>query len=297
MVGLVVAACGSPAVPVRSGGPKASLDAGQVGSTLPVGLSANLDKLDSYQFTQSIPRPSTAPSTAPSTTPSTRPSTRPSTTPSTRPSTSPSPTPSTRPSTRPSTTPSTRPSTRPSTTPSTSPSVALSAASPPGPPPAPPPPRSAASPSTARSAGSPSVPAPTNRDPLTISGTVVNRPVKALSINTHPSQFIVVGDQAWQSTNGITWTRGDPTDTILTDLLPGHDYPTWFDAKATYFHAVGDETKNGVACIHYQGDKSLQGLYAGVAGTSVPFVADLWIAKDGEYPVSGTFGFAGAAGG
>jgi hypothetical protein len=140
------------------------------------------------------------------------------------------------------------------------------------------------------------VPAPTNRDPLTISGTVVNRPVKALSINTHPSQFIVVGDQAWQSTNGITWTAGDPTDTILTDLLPGHDYPTWFDAKATYFHAVGDETKNGVACIHYQGDKSLQGLYAGVAGTSVPFVADLWIAKDGEYPVSGTFGFAGAAG-
>ena len=106
----------------------------------------------------------------------------------------------------------------------------------------------------------------------------------------------MVGDQAWQSTNGITWTAGDPTDTILTDLLPGHDYPTWFDAKATYFHAVGDETKNGVACIHYQGDKSLQGLYAGVAGTSVPFVADLWIAKDGEYPVSGTFGFAGAAG-
>jgi hypothetical protein len=210
MVGLVVAACGSPAAPVGSGGPKASLDAGQVGSTLPVGLSVNLDKLDSYQFTQSIPRPSASPSAAPS-------------------------------------------------------------------------------------AGWSAAPAPTNRDGLTISGTVVNRPVKALSINTHPSQFIVVNDQAWQSTDGITWTAGDPTDTILTDLLPGHDYPTWFDSKATYFHAAGEETKDEVSCIHYKGDASLEGLYAGVAGTSVAFVADLWIAVDGQYPVSGTFGFAGSA--
>lgn len=208
VVGLVVVACGSPAAPQQSSNPQASLDAGQVGSTLPVGLLDNLDKLDSYQFTESIPRLSASASASVSASPSA---------------------------------------------------------------------------------------APTNSGPLTVSGTVVNRPSRALSINTHPSQFIVVGDEAWRSTDGITWSVGDPTDSILTDLLPGHDYPTWFDSKATYFHAAGEETKNEVPCIHYKGDTSLEGLYAGVAGTSVAFVADLWIAVDGQYPVSGTFGFAGSA--
>ncbi|HEX7491863.1 MAG TPA: hypothetical protein VF337_09205 [Candidatus Limnocylindrales bacterium] len=199
---LVAVGCGSSAVPSRSPSPIASVAAGEVGAPLPVGLSSNLDKLDSYQFSQSIPRPSAAPSSGP---------------------------------------------------------------------------------------------APTNQDPLTITGTVVNRPVKALSIDTHPSQFIVVGDQAWQSTDGITWTAGDPTDTILAGLLPGHDYPTWFDAKASYFHAVGEESKNGVPCIHYRGDASLEGLFSGSVGTSVSFLAELWVAQDGLYPVSGTFGFSASA--
>jgi hypothetical protein len=199
--GLVAVACGSSAAPSLPPSPAASA-AGEVGAPLPVGLSSNLEKLDSYRFSQSIPRPSAAPSEGPS---------------------------------------------------------------------------------------------PTDSDPLAITGIVVNRPVKALSINTHPSQFIVVGDQAWRSIDGISWTVGDPTDTILLGLMPGHDYPTWFDAKASYFHDAGEETKNGVLCIHYKGDASLEGLFSGSAGTSVAFMAELWIAKDGEYPVSGTFGFSASA--
>jgi len=89
-----------------------------------------------------------------------------------------------------------------------------------------------------------------------IAGTVVNRPVKSIWIGETQGQFILIGGQAWASGDGITWVASDPADTILTDLLPGHDYALWFDAKASYFRAVGDESKNGVPCVHYTADAS-----------------------------------------
>jgi hypothetical protein len=141
------------------------------------------------------------------------------------------------------------------------------------------------------SASSSAASSPSSLDPLLISGTVVNTPSRALLINRHPAQFIVVGGKAWRSADGVTWTVGDPADTIVMDLVPGHDYPTWFDAKAGYFRATGDETKNDVLCIHYKGDASLSGLYTGNAGASAVFQAELWIAKVGDYPVSGVYGF------
>lgn len=133
--------------------------------------------------------------------------------------------------------------------------------------------------------------------PLVITGTVVNKPVKSIWIKDGPAQFIVIGEAAWQSLDGATWTAGDSTDAILTDLLPGHDYGTWFDAKSSYFQEVGQESRNGVRCTHYKGDTSLGSLYAGSSATTSDFQADLWVAVDGEYPVSGLYGFDAAASG
>jgi hypothetical protein len=137
---------------------------------------------------------------------------------------------------------------------------------------------------------------PSAGDPQFISGTVINRPVKSIYINGRPAQFILIGDKAWRSMDSNTWTAGDPADTFLTDLLPGHDYVTWFDAKSSYFKVVGAEPKNGIACVHYQGDSSLASLYSGAAGSSAAFQADLWIAQNGSYPVSGVYGFTDTAG-
>jgi hypothetical protein len=129
-----------------------------------------------------------------------------------------------------------------------------------------------------------------------IAGTVVNRPVKSIWIGETQGQFILVGGQAWASGDGITWVASDPADTILTDLLPGHDYALWFDAKASYFRAVGEEPKNGVPCVHYKADPSLGSIYADASGAPAAFKAELWVARSGDFPVSGVYSFAAAAG-
>ncbi len=130
-----------------------------------------------------------------------------------------------------------------------------------------------------------------------ITGTVINKPTKAILVNDLGVQFIVIGNEAWSSFDGSTWYTSSPTDTSLANLLPGHDYSTWFDSNSTGFSVVGDESKNGVQCVHYKGSDSLGSLYSGMTGVSANFQADLWISKDGNYPVSGIYGFFATSGG
>jgi hypothetical protein len=133
-----------------------------------------------------------------------------------------------------------------------------------------------------------------------VAGTVVNSPVKSIWIAETQGQFILIGSQAWVSADGATWVSSDPSDSSLTDLLPGHDYALWFDAKASYFHAVGNEPKNGVPCVHYVADPSLGNIYAEATVAPASFRAELWVATSGNFPVSGVYSFdapAGASGG
>jgi len=137
---------------------------------------------------------------------------------------------------------------------------------------------------------------PDDSGAVTVSGTIINKPSPAALVNDLGIQFIVIGNRAWISSDGNSWTTTDPTTFSVTDLLPSNDYATWFDANSADFTAVGEETKNGIDCIHYTGNSSLGALYA-APGVSAKFQADLWVAKDGNYPVSGVYGFAAAAGG
>ncbi len=127
-------------------------------------------------------------------------------------------------------------------------------------------------------------------------GTVVNKPTKAMAVNSFGIQYIQVGTQEWMSLDGNTWNTTDGT-TDLTSMLPMKYYTTWFDTNSTGFKVAGNETKNGVPCVHYKGDSSLSGLYQGIAGVSATFQADLWVATNGNYPVSGVYGFSGSANG
>jgi hypothetical protein len=130
-----------------------------------------------------------------------------------------------------------------------------------------------------------------------ISGTVVNKPTKATFVNSFGIQYIQIGTQEWTSfDNGSTWNV-DTSSTDLTSMLPTKDYAGYFDTNASGFKVAGDESKNGIACVHYKGDSSLGALYQGLAGVSASFQSDLWVAKDGNYPVSGVYGFTAASGG
>jgi hypothetical protein len=129
-----------------------------------------------------------------------------------------------------------------------------------------------------------------------MTGTVVNSPVISIWIKEPAAQFMVIGSNAWTSVDGTIWSSADSGDLSLADLLPAGGYVAWFDAKAGYFSAVGDDVKNNIPCIHYQGNSALSSTYVGVAGGQSPFRADVWIAKDGDYPVSGIFGLSAASG-
>jgi hypothetical protein len=130
------------------------------------------------------------------------------------------------------------------------------------------------------------------------SGIVVNKPVKAYKINAFGTQIIAIGDQAWTSDdNGNTWTAStnySTSDSSLTAMLPMSIYTSVFDSNATQFTVKGDESKNGVDCVHYQGNASLGALGA-MAGVTGNFQSDLWVAKNGNYPVSGFYGFSGTS--
>lgn len=129
------------------------------------------------------------------------------------------------------------------------------------------------------------------------SGTVINKPTPAYAVTSLGIQYIQIGTQQWTSFDGNTWTASDATGSSVKDFLPTKDYGTWFDAKSTDFKVAGEESKNGVQCIHFKGDSSLGAMYQGITGVSASFQAELWVAKEGNYPVSGIYGVTASAGG
>jgi hypothetical protein len=133
-----------------------------------------------------------------------------------------------------------------------------------------------------------------------ISGTVVNKPTKSYKIDeSGMMQVIVIGTQGWTSfDNGATWTASTDysSSSSLDSLLPTSMYGTDFDTNANNFKVAGEENKNGVDCIHYSSSTNLGagGAILGVAGN---FQADLWVAKSGNFPVSGFYGYSVSSGG
>jgi hypothetical protein len=134
-----------------------------------------------------------------------------------------------------------------------------------------------------------------------ISGTVIYSPTKSYTINDlGMMQVIVIGAQGWTSLdNGDTWmasTDYTSGSSSLSSLLPDSMYGSDFDTNVTSFSVAGEETKNGVDCIHYAGNSDL-GAGGALVGVAATFKADLWVAKSGNYPVSGFYGWTVASGG
>lgn len=125
-----------------------------------------------------------------------------------------------------------------------------------------------------------------------VSGTVINTPTRSIAVTYNGMRYVQIGSRQWSSFDGTSWYAAAASSGIdLAAMLPTSDYAAWFDENSTQFAAAGTETRNGVECVHFKGADSLGKLYGTASGVSASFSANLWVAKSGDYPVSGSFGF------
>jgi hypothetical protein len=128
--------------------------------------------------------------------------------------------------------------------------------------------------------------APSDGASVYIQGTVVNSASRSIRISIGAVQYVVVGSSAWTSVDGEVWALVDNVADV-TKLLPAAYYNTWFDPHVSGFAAIGDEMRNGVACTRYSGSDTLGNLYASMTGATLQ--ADLWVARNGSFPVGGRY--------
>jgi hypothetical protein len=122
-----------------------------------------------------------------------------------------------------------------------------------------------------------------------ITGTVTTNP-KAAQMSLMGMQIIEVNGKSWVNL-GSAWTES--TDSSSTSLADSFSPEKMFGSTlsgpaAAGYKAVGEEQKNGVTALHYTADASLLGTYASLFGVDAgaTWSADVWVAKDGGYPVS-----------
>lgn len=122
-----------------------------------------------------------------------------------------------------------------------------------------------------------------------ITGTVTTNP-KAAQMSMMGIEMIEVNGKTWIKM-GADWTEStdDSTSSLADSFAPEKMFgSTLSGAAAEGYKAVGEDQKNGVAAVHYTADASLLGTYGslfGVEGNAI-WSADVWVAKDGGYPVS-----------
>jgi hypothetical protein len=154
----------------------------------------------------------------------------------------------------------------------------------------------------------------TTSDHSIFSGVVVNKPAKASSLDmqtldaagtvTDESTFVVIGSQAWTSDSGPSgpWTEipaaaADAFIQSMAAFRPEQMFGLYFAGIGGDFHAVGTETKNGVATTRYQGDEAVGALLGAIAGVQGSWTSDVWIANDGGFLVHSEAGAQGSSGG
>jgi hypothetical protein len=122
-----------------------------------------------------------------------------------------------------------------------------------------------------------------------VAGTVVNSPSFAVQFTYVDLEIIEIAGKNWTK-NGSSW-----------DLSPYPNLPTTYDSYgpsvqlshyfansiAAYFTAAGDENVNGVATTRYTAAPQILNYMLGNWGVSgqTSQGGDIWIAKDGGYPV------------
>lgn len=135
--------------------------------------------------------------------------------------------------------------------------------------------------------------------PLTLTGTVIVKPSGAAAVTTTGYRLVETGGTDYVA-RGTSTTYSATSDTAasLADLFtPDQIFGSVFDSTmASGFRLVGPETKDGVTADHFTAGPKAFTEFASVNGLpAATWTGDVWIAKDGGYPVS--FSIEGKASG
>ncbi len=126
--------------------------------------------------------------------------------------------------------------------------------------------------------------------PFTMTGTITLAPEKASDINMAGFHIIEIGgyDYLDMSGSGSFFKSAASGSSMADSFSPQTMFSSALDtSSASGWSKVGTETKNGVSADHYQASTSVLAEYGSSLGvTDATWSADVWIAKDGGYPVS-----------
>ena len=127
---------------------------------------------------------------------------------------------------------------------------------------------------------------------VTFSGTVILKPAKAVEVTTTGLHVIFVGGFDYMDVgNAGAFAQIAADSTSISDPFtpPQVFSPTQVFSKirVSGYSNVGSETKNDVFSDHYRAGASALAEWGSVSGVKgATWSADLWIAKEGGYPVS-----------
>jgi hypothetical protein len=144
-----------------------------------------------------------------------------------------------------------------------------------------------------------------------VAGTVVNKPSFAVHFTYADLEIIEVTGKNW-TRNGSSWDLSPYGNlpTTYDSYGPAIQLSRFFDASVTpYYTAVGDETVNGVLATHFVAKPQILNFMIATWGVTAANgkadglvqAGDIWIARDGGYPVrwkvTATGGVAGPGSG
>lgn len=119
---------------------------------------------------------------------------------------------------------------------------------------------------------------------VTFNGTVVLKPDKEAEVTTTGLHLIFVGGFDYMDVgNGFAKIAAD-SSSISDPFTPAQVFSK---IRVSGYSNVGSETKNSVSSDHYQAGASALAELGSVSGVKgATWSADIWIARDGGYPVS-----------
>lgn len=139
---------------------------------------------------------------------------------------------------------------------------------------------------------------------VNMNGTVVLKPVRALSVSMSglggtgaagvAVTYTIVGDKAWMDLGGIAQPLPagmmGSVEQSFGAFSPQKMFGQTFEQYLSGMKQVGEEQKNGVATLHLQADAqtldAVAKTFGDTSGAPGNWSMDLWVARDGGYMVS-----------